>query len=113
MSKFLKSDYFVISIIAVIFISFAYIFWGTQGLFSIDTGREFYIPQQMLNGEVLYKDIFNIYGALSYQINAILFAIFGTKITTLYSTGLFNSFIIIIILYFLLKNICQNHRFVL
>lgn len=101
MSKFLKSDYFVISIIAVIFISFAYIFWGTQGLFSIDTGREFYIPQQMINGEVLYKDIFNIYGALSYQINAILFAIFGTKITTLYSAGLFNSFIIIITLYFL------------
>ena len=101
MSKFFKSDGFVISIIAVIFTYFAWIFFLTQGLLSVDTGREFYIPQQMINGEVLYKDIYNIYGALSYQINTILFTIFGTKISTLYSAGIFNSFVIIITLYFL------------
>ena len=37
-----------------------------------DIGRELYIVQQMLNGEVLYKDIFNVYAPLGYQINALI-----------------------------------------
>ena len=74
----------------------------------IDTGREFYIPQQMLNGEVLYKDIYNIYGALSYQINAILFAIFGIKITTLYCAGILNSLTIVITIYLLSREFMKK-----
>ena len=53
----------------------------------IDFGREVYYPEQMLNGKVLYKDLFNIYGPLAYQINAILYKIFGTKLSTLYLSG--------------------------
>ena len=101
MSKFFKSDIGIIILIIVLFFVILSDFYLAQGLLSIDTGREFYIPQQMLNGEVLYKDIYNIYGALSYQINTILFAIFGAKITTLYWAGILNSLAIVITIYLL------------
>ncbi len=101
MSKFFKSDIGIILLIIVLFFVILSDFYLAQGLLSIDTGREFYIPQQMLNGEVLYKDIFNIYGALSYQVNAILFSIFGIKITTLYWAGILNSLAIVITIYLL------------
>ncbi len=101
MSKFFKSDIGIILAIIVLFFVILHDFYLAQGLLSIDTGREFYIPQQMLNGEVLYKDIYNIYGALSYQINAILFMIFGVKINTLYFAGILNSLLIVITTYLL------------
>lgn len=57
----------------------------------IDYGREVYYPQEILNGKVLYKDLFNIYGPLSYQINAILYKLFGAKLSTLYGAGIISS----------------------
>ena len=108
MSKFFKSDIGIILLIIVLFFVILSDFYLAQGLLSIDTGREFYIPQQMLNGEMLYKDIYNIYGALSYQINAILFAIFGIKITTLYCAGILNSLTIVITIYLLSREFMKK-----
>ena len=101
MSNFFKKDIGIISILIVLFFAVLPFFYSNQGLLLIDTGREFYIPQQMLNGEILYKDIFNIYGALSYQINAFLFIIFGENINTLYNAGIFNSLILVIAIFLL------------
>lgn len=53
----------------------------------IDFGREVYYPERILQGDVLYKDLFNIYGPLAYQINAVLYKIFGAKLSTLYGAG--------------------------
>ena len=62
-------------------------FLGHYSGILIDFGREVYYPEQILNGRVLYKDLFNIYGPLAYQINAILYKIFGIKLSTLYGSG--------------------------
>lgn len=62
---------------------------------AIDTGRELYIPLRMLNGEVLYRDIVNIYGALSYQVNALLYMLFGVNLNALRIFGVINSTLII------------------
>ncbi len=97
----MKSDKGIILILLIIFLCILPFFYLHQGLLLIDTGREFYIPQQIISGNVLYKDIFNIYGALSYQINALLFLIFGQKISVLALGGVFNSIIILITGYFL------------
>ncbi len=99
----LKTDKSIIFLLTVLFFALLPFFFLHQGLLLIDTGREFYIPSQMLNGSVLFKDIYNIYGALSYQFNALLFLIFGQKFTTLYIAGIFNSFIITITLYLLAR----------
>lgn len=72
---------------------------------AIDTGRELYIPLRILKGEVLYKDIFNIYGALSYQINAIAYLLLGAKINSLRILGTINFMLIISAVWFILKEL--------
>ena len=94
MNKFLKSDLGLISILCFLFFALLPFFFLKQGLLLIDTGREFYLPQQILNGGVLYKNLYNIYGAFSYQFNALLFLIFGQSFKTLYIAGVINSLII-------------------
>lgn len=94
MNKFLKSDLGLISILCFLFFALLPFFYLKQGLLLIDTGREFYLPQQILNGGVLYKNLYNIYGAFSYQFNALLFLIFGQSFKTLYIAGVINSLII-------------------
>lgn len=103
MQKFLKTDIFIVLLIFLIFISILPFFFLHQGLLTVDTGREFYISQQVSNGGVLYKDIFNIYGPFSYQFNALLFFIFGQSINTLYIAGIINSFIILTAIYLLAR----------
>ena len=109
MEKFLKSNWGIPVLITILFFCILPVFFLHQGFLLIDTGREFYIPQQMLSGEVLYKDIFNIYGPLSYQVNAILFAIFGIKINTLYLFGILNSYLIILFVYLICKEFLKEH----
>lgn len=71
------------------------IFLGHYSVILIDFGREVYYPEQLLQGKILYKDIFNIYGPLSYQINTILYKIFGIKLSTLYASGVVCSVLIV------------------
>lgn len=97
----IKKEYKVLLVIFFAFLVNLFFFWLKQGSLTIDTGREFYIPWQMLKGQVLYKDIFNIYGPLSYQINSLSFLLFGQKITSLYFLGIINSFVILTSLYFI------------
>ncbi len=68
-----------------------FIFVGHYSGILIDFGREVYYPQEILNGKILYKDLFNIYGPLAYQFNAVLYKIFGIKLSTLYGAGIFTS----------------------
>lgn len=53
----------------------------------IDVGREVYYPELILGNKVLYKDIFCIYGPLSYLLNAFFYKIFGANLGTLYFLG--------------------------
>lgn len=103
MLKSTKTDIFAILSILVIFLCILPFFFLHQGLFTIDTGRELYISQQVAQGNVLYKDILNIYGPFAYQLNALLFLIFGESINTLYIFGIVNSFFILTSIYLLAK----------
>lgn len=85
-----------------------FLFYGKQDAYLIDVGREAYIPWQMLKGELLYKDIFNVYGPLGYQINAILFAIFGVHLNTLYLAGFVNSLVILTSIFYISKLFVKN-----
>ncbi len=71
------------------------VFVGHYSGILIDFGREVYYPEQILAGKVLYKDLFNIYGPFAYQINAILYKIFGIKLSTLYGAGFVGSLFIV------------------
>lgn len=75
------------------------IFYGRFGDINVDSFREAYIPSQILTNNILYKNIFTIYAPLSYLINAVLFLIFGVKLSTLYYAGLLSTLLITNIAY--------------
>lgn len=103
MQNFFKTDKGIVLILILLFFSVLPFFYLNQGTFLIDTGRELYISQQVANGEVLYKDVLNIYGPFAYQFTAILFKIFGESIATVYNAGVLNSLIIVITLFLLAR----------
>ena len=78
------------------------IFYGNAFIFS-DFARELYIPMSMNFGDVLYKDIFNVYAPLGYQLNAFLISVFGGNLRTFYFAGFINSTLILFGLFFILK----------
>ncbi|MBE7703060.1 MAG: hypothetical protein E7Z89_03305 [Cyanobacteria bacterium SIG28] len=109
MKKILKNNWQIISLEILLLLVFIF-FYGKFGDVMVDSLREAYIPEQMLSGKVLYKNIFCIYAPLSYEINAFLIWIFGSSLKVFYFAGLFASLGIFyfyqrIIEHFLSKNI--------
>jgi hypothetical protein len=49
----------------------------------VDFGRELYVPWQLTQGKVLYRDIESIYGPLSPYVNALWMRLFGVSLLTL------------------------------
>jgi len=73
--------------------------WAHQGHIIIDSGREVYYPLRILDGSILYKNLFNIYGPFAYLCNAFLFKMFGIKLSIIYLSGFFTATCIITIIY--------------
>lgn len=107
MQKFIEfSKKYYLKELLLIFLVSCFMFfltYGKQDAYLVDVGREAYIPWQMLKGQLLYKDIFNVYGPLGYQINAILYAIFGIHLNTLFWAGFVNSFVILFSVFYISK----------
>src|SRR5262245_41248360 len=57
--------------------------WRKWGDVFVDFGHELYIPWQLSEGRVLYRDIAYFMGPLSQYFNALMFAVFGVSLTTL------------------------------
>lgn len=88
-------------ILTFIFITYVFISYLKSVNSLSDIGREIYIPWQMLEGKLLYKDLLNIFGPLAYQFNALIMSIFGVKFSVLNVAGFINSYIILITTYFI------------
>ena len=104
-------------------------FMGHYSNILLDVGREVYYPQRILEGKVLYKDLFNIYGPFSYLWNAFLYKIFGINLRALYISGAICSLAIVsgvyliarrflntslsfaIGLFTIVTGVCANHLF--
>ena len=86
MFNILKSHKYFISTLFISIIAIYITFQHNIGLI-IDCGREVYYPQEILNGKVLYKDLFNIYGPFSYLFNAFLYKIFGINLNVICISG--------------------------
>lgn len=89
-----------LSVIAVLVIIPLYAHYGSL---IFDCGREVYYPTQILQGKVLYKDLFCIYGPFSYMLNALLFKIFGVNLNVLYISGAVSSVLIINLIYLIAR----------
>lgn len=92
-------DFKYISILWLVLILAIIPTYAHHGHLIIDCGREAYYPTQILAGDVLYKDILNIYGPFSYMFNALLFKIFGINLNVLYLAGCVCAFLITTLIY--------------
>ena len=66
-----------------LFLALAAWSWRRGGDVFIDFGHELYVPWQLSQGRVLYRDIAYFMGPLSQYFNATMFAVFGVSLTTL------------------------------
>ena len=76
------------SIIVAVAAALAKYTWAHWGDFQIDCGREIYVPAAILQGKVLFRDIWYPYGPLAPYVKAALFGIFGVHLNVLYFFGL-------------------------
>ena len=67
----------------------------------IDVGREMYFPSRIINNEILYKDIFNIFAPFSYMFVAAIYKIFKQSLNTYFMIGNTASLILLSGIYFL------------
>ena len=92
-----------IAIIIIFIISFIGFLIFSNNIYSpySDIGRELYIPCQIAQGEVLYKDIFCIYPPMGYIINGFIVKIFGAKLLIFTLIGYILSLLSLIACYFI------------
>lgn len=97
LTKILLGKYSILVSFLIIFLInlFLFIFYNGNATLFVDTSRELYVPMAINDGGVLYKDIFNVYAPLGYQLNAIFLKLFGENINTFFNIGFINSTLIL------------------
>ena len=103
-----RTDYIYLFLLFILLIFGFIVFSGTIVSIYSDIGREFYVPWQMNEGQVLYKDIFNVYPPLGYQLNAFILKIFSNNINSLFYMGLVSSILAISAIYLISKEYMNN-----
>ena len=74
----------------------------------VDFGRELYVPWQLAEGKLLYRDIACVQGPLSAYLNSFWFRLFGVSLTTLVIWNLIITAGIVCLLYRLLAEISSR-----
>lgn len=100
-----KADWLSLTTITALFSFMVFMSYGKWGLPLIDSFRNPYIAEQIATGKILYTDIFFFYCPLIPHFNALLFKIFGVHLEVLYITGIITSFLIILGVYYLARQI--------
>jgi hypothetical protein len=92
-------------VLPIVGVIMAMVSWQKWQDLIVDFGQQLYVPWQLAEGQILYRDIYYIYGPLSSYVHALLFKIFGPGILVL---AWFNIGLIVgltIILYQLFKSL--------
>jgi 4-amino-4-deoxy-L-arabinose transferase-like glycosyltransferase len=95
-------------ILSIVFLLLTVWSWRKWPDILIDFGRELYVPWELLNGKILYKDIAYLNGPLSPYINALWFKVFGVSLNALVFCNLFILACFTSIIYFIIKNSCNK-----
>lgn len=92
-------------VLYVVFVVFSWEKWGHP---FYDCFREAVIPEALIDGKVLYRDILNLYPPLAYYVNSSLFGVFGCNLTVLYFCGIFCGVVVLTMLHRLIKNYASD-----
>lgn len=101
MNKIFENKYLII--LCILTLAAVCVFAGHYHEILLDFGREVYYPERILEGKVLYRDLFNIYGPFSYLWNALLYKVFGVSLLTLYGAGAVCSVLAVCGVYFIAR----------
>jgi hypothetical protein len=93
------------TVIAAATAAMVYWSWGTWPDVIVDFGRELYVPWQINEGQVLYRDLAYFNGPLSPYVNALWFRIFGVGLRTLVLANLAIFGVLVYLCYSLLLQI--------
>ncbi len=106
------NDCIILLLLSIIYLLLSLPFYGISYTKQfIDTGRELFLPIQIVEYNwALYKNVLNIYGPLSYQLNVALLKIFGLSFDVLYISGLLTGLMVVIALY-LISRIYNSKTF--
>jgi hypothetical protein len=95
-----RSDTLARAAILVAWLLLACLTWGHWGeVARYDTGREMYVPYALVQGKVLYRDLWYTYGPVAPYWNALLFWLFGSRLEVLYASGLAQTLAFALLLY--------------
>ncbi len=92
-------DCFVFIVIGGSFFYLLSATWLKWGDLVVDTGRELWLPAQLLKGKVLYRDLFYEYGPLPPYVISLLYKVFGVHINTIVGCGIVLTIFISLYLY--------------
>ena len=73
--------------------------WGRWGDVTVDSGREMYVPWQLLKGATLYRDVWYPYTPGAPYLNRALFQLFGVRLEVLYWAGALAALICVVLLF--------------
>lgn len=104
----MKNTNINISILFIILTAICFILYGKSGSFIYDSFREAIIPEQIIQGKLLYKDILCLFPPLGYYLNALLFKIFGSHLLVLYIASYICSGVIIVCIYKIMKELTSE-----
>ena len=90
--------------IPIVVISWLAISWRRWPDCLIDFGQQLYVPWQISQGKVLYRDIYYSYGPLAAYVNGLFFKCFGTNLHVLFIA----SFICLMVIGYLLYAIFKS-----
>ena len=89
-----------LAVIAFVFVAAAALTWRKWPDVLIDFGTQLYVPWRLLNGAVLYRDLFYLSGGpFSQYFNALLFKIFGVSFSTLVFANLTFAAVTVLVVY--------------
>ena len=91
----------IISFLLWIFIFFLLLIFTFQkwGCPVVDCGRDAYVAERIIKGDLLYLDVYYTYGPLAPYALALSYLLFGINLNALYLTGIICSLIILIYTY--------------
>jgi hypothetical protein len=90
---------YALAVLAPVFAILLAISWQEWANLTIDGGREMNTPLRLLSGELLYRDVYYLYGPVAPYLNAALYAVFGSHLNTLYGAGTVASVLLLVLLF--------------
>ena len=68
-----------VGLLGSLFLAMAWWSWRKWPDILVDFGRELYLPWQIADGQIFYRDVVHLFGPFSAHLNALLFRLFGVS----------------------------------